>query len=94
MSNVRPLRPVIARPSGELELAEKAREPGWIAAREIRVEPLRRNADAPRAILITITGPSGEVSLRLSASEAAGLMFEIGYALEQAAIAGPCPCHA
>lgn len=94
MSNVRPLRAMIARPDGGLELAEKAREPGWIDAREIRVAPLRRGADAPRTILITMAGPSGEFSLPLSAGEAAGLMFEIGHALEQAAIAGPSPCHA
>ena len=94
MSNVRPLRARTARLDGGLELAEKDREPGWIDAREIRVAPLRGSADAPRAILITIAGPSGEFSLPLSAGEAAGLMFEIGHALELAAIAGPSPCHA
>lgn len=94
MSNVRPLRARAARPGGGLELSEKDREPGWIDATEVRVAPLRRSADAPRAILITIVGPPGEFSLPLSAGEAAGLMFEIGHALEQAATAGPSPCHA
>ncbi len=94
MSNVRALRAMIAHPNGSLELAEKAGDPGWMDAREIRVEPLRRGALAPRAILITIAGPTGEISLPLLASEAAGLMFEIGHALEQAAKAGPPPCHA
>ena len=37
-----------------------------------------------RKLILDVTTSAGSVAITLSAGEAAGLMFEIGYALEQA----------
>lgn len=71
---------------GRLQLAGKPRKTDWFDAREVGVEAVARDATGSRTILLSVTGPSGEYHLPLSAGEAAQLMFEIGYALEQAAV--------
>ena len=71
---------------GRLQLTGKPRRTDWFDGREVRVAALAREATGSRTILLSVLGPSGEYHLPLSAGEAAQLMFEIGYALEQAAV--------
>ena len=85
MSNVQPLRPGLSQPLGRLQLARKPATPDWFDGREVRVSAVAHGANGPTKILLSTSGPSGEYHLPLSAGEAALLMFEIGYALEQAA---------
>ena len=70
---------------GRLKLARKPRRTDWFDGREIRVAAVAREAMGSRTVLLSVLGSSGEYHLPLSAGEAAQLMFEIGYALEQAA---------
>jgi len=85
MPKVQPLRALFAHPEGRLELIRKHARPNWFDGRELKVTALCQESDAPRTILFSVSGPAGEFHLPLSAGEAARLMFEIGYALEQAA---------
>lgn len=85
MSQVQQLRPLFAQPAGLLRVAKKAGKFDWFDGREIRVATVGREANEARTVLLSVSGPSGEYHLPLSAGEAAHLMFEIGYALEQAA---------
>lgn len=85
MSNVQPLRPGLSRPLGRLQLVRKPARRDWFESREMRVSAVAHVANGPTRILLSASGPSGEYHLPLSAGEAAHLMFEIGYALEQAA---------
>jgi hypothetical protein len=94
MPNMQPSRALFASPEGRLPLVQKPRRPDWFDGREIRVARRCQEADAPRIIVLSVSGPDGEFHLPLNAGEAASLMFEIGYALEQAAKAGRTPCHA
>jgi hypothetical protein len=93
MPNVHPLRPPIARPQGRLKLVGKPSRPGWFDGREVRVSALRQPANA-RTIIVSVPGPDGDFHLPLEAGDAARLMFEIGYALEQAARTDRTPGHA
>jgi hypothetical protein len=94
MPNIQPPRALFARPAGCLPLVRKPRRPGWFDGSEIRVAGLCHEANASRTIVLSVSGPDGEFHLPLNAGEAASLMFEIGYALEQAAEAGRTHCHA
>lgn len=85
MSTVQPLPFLHVPMEGLLKLAGKPRRADWFDGREVRVAAVARGANEARTVLLSVSGPSGEYHLPLSASEAAHLMFEIGYALEQAA---------
>jgi hypothetical protein len=85
MPNVQPLYPFLAQADGRLQLGAKPRRANWFDGREVRVAALGRSDSDSRTILLSVSGPSGEYHLPLSGGEAAELMFEIGYALEQAA---------
>ena len=94
MPNIQPLRATFARPQGRLELMRKNCRPGWFDGRDMKVAALCKPADRSRTIVLSVAGPAGEFHLPLSGGEAARLMFEIGYALEQAAGAGRMRCDA
>ena len=94
MDKVQPLRTLFAHPEGRLELIHKLARPNWFDGREMKVTALSQGSDAVRTILFSVSGPAGEFHLPLSAGEAARLMFEIGYALEQAAEADRSHCDA
>ena len=94
MPEVLPLRALFAHPEGRLELIRKPARPNWFDGRVMKVTALGQEPDAVRTILFSVSGPAGEFHLPLSAGEAAGLMFEIGYALEKAANADRSNCDA
>lgn len=60
--------------------------PGRSSVMEATAAPATGAGIAPRTIAISATGASGEIRFQLSAGDAAELMFQIGYALEQAAV--------
>jgi hypothetical protein len=84
MSNVQRLRPLSARPAGRLHLVQKPGKADWFDGREVRIAG-GSDTTGSRTIVLSVSGPAGEYHLPLGAGEAAQLMFEIGYALEQAA---------
>lgn len=84
MSNVQKLRPLFAAPKGRLRLVDKREGANGFDAREVTVAA-GKDATGARTVLLSVSGPAGEYHLPLGAGEAAQLMFEIGYALEQAA---------
>ena len=83
VSDIQQLRPLFATPQGRLRLVHKGGRPDWFDGREVRVAA-GKDATGSRAIVLSVSGPAGEYHLPLGAGEAAQLMFEIGYALEQA----------
>ena len=85
MPTVPPRRSSPAHTDGWLQLVGKPQRANWFDGREVRVAAVGRQAKEARTILLSVSGPAGEYHLPLSAGEAAHLMFEIGYALEQAA---------
>lgn len=67
------------------QLLISTKQPVRLASPDIRVSPVSRPGSNPRTLSLAIDGPAGGFELLLSAGKAAELMFEIGYALEQAA---------
>lgn len=59
---------------------------GRALATEPSAVPQSGSGFAPRTIAISAKGASGDIRFLLSAGDAAELMFQIGYALEQAAV--------